>query len=69
MIRLLKTSPPLEPGDRVRIRPGRDKQWRQAEVLRRSYVVRDQQGTVFRRNETNHRYPSRPVILKTTSSD
>ena len=45
-----KDLPPLEPGDRVRIRPGRDKQWRQAEVLPRSYVVRDQQGTVFRRN-------------------
>ena len=42
--------PPLEPGDRVRVRPGRDKQWRQAEVLPRSYVVKDQQGTVFRRN-------------------
>ena len=45
-----KDLPPLEPGDRVRIRPGRDKQWRQAEVLPRSYVVRDQQGKMFRRN-------------------
>ena len=38
-----KDLPPLKPGYRVRIRPGREKQWRQAEVLPRSYVVRDQQ--------------------------
>ena len=45
-----KDLPPLESIDRVRVRPGRDKQWRQAEGVPRSYVVRDQQGTVFRRN-------------------
>ena len=45
-----KDLPLLEPGDRVRIRPRRDKQWRQAEVLPRSYVVREQQDKMFRRN-------------------
>ena len=42
--------PPLEPGDRVRIRPGRENQWRKAEILPRSYVVQDERGRVFRRN-------------------
>jgi len=42
--------PPLEPGDKVRIRPGSEHQWRKAEVLPRSYVVQDERGRVYRRN-------------------
>lgn len=45
-----KDLPPLEPGAKVRIRPGREKQWRKAEVLPRSYLVKDERGSVFRRN-------------------
>ena len=30
--------PPLEAGDKVRIRPNRDREWRKAEVLPRSYL-------------------------------
>jgi hypothetical protein len=42
--------PPLQVGDRVRIRPNQDREWRKAEVLPRSYVVKDEQGRVYRRN-------------------
>ncbi|CAB3983249.1 Hypothetical predicted protein [Paramuricea clavata] len=42
--------PPLDVGDKVRIRPNRDNKWRSAEVLPRSYVVRDESGSVYRRN-------------------
>ena len=42
--------PPLEAGDKVRIRPNRDKEWRKAEVLPRSYLLEDEQGRIYRRN-------------------
>ena len=42
--------PPLQAGDKVRIRPNKAKEWRKAEVLPRSYVVQDEQGHVYRRN-------------------
>ena len=42
--------PPLEAGDKVRIRPNRDREWRKAEVLPRSYLQQDEQGHVYRRN-------------------
>lgn len=42
--------PPLEAGEKVRIRPNREKLWRKAEVLPRSYVVQDERGRVYRRN-------------------
>ena len=45
-----KDLPQLEAGDKVRIRPGSDKLWRKAEVLPRSYVVKDERGRVYRRN-------------------
>ena len=41
---------PLEAGDKVRIRPNRDKEWRQAEVLPRSYLLQDERGRVYIRN-------------------
>ena len=42
--------PPLEAGDKVRIRPNRDKEWRKAEVLPQSYLLQDERGRVYRRN-------------------
>ena len=42
--------PPLEVGDKVRIRPNRGQQWRKAEVLPRSYLLEDEQGRIYRRN-------------------
>jgi len=42
--------PPLDVGDRVRIRPNRAKEWSKAEVLPRSYLLEDERGHVFRRN-------------------
>ena len=47
--------PPLEPGDKVRIRPNRDRVWRKAEVIRRSYLLQYEQGRVYRpnRRQTN----------------
>lgn len=45
-----KDLPPLEEGDKDRIRPGREKLWRKAEVLPRSYIVKDERGRVYRRN-------------------
>ncbi|XP_032230541.2 uncharacterized protein K02A2.6-like [Nematostella vectensis] len=42
--------PPLEVGDKVRVRVNKDKEWCKAEVLPRSYVVEDEKGRVFRRN-------------------
>ena len=42
--------PPLEAGDKVRIRPNRHREWRKAEVLPRSYLVQDERGCVYRRN-------------------
>ena len=42
--------PPLEEGEKVRIRPNGEKLWRKAEVLPRSYVVKDERGRVYRRN-------------------
>ena len=42
--------PPLEVGDKVRIRPNRDREWRKAEVLPRSYLLEDERGRVYRRN-------------------
>ena len=42
--------PPLNAGDKVRIPPNRDREWRKAEVLPRSYLVQDERGCVYRRN-------------------
>lgn len=42
--------PPLEPGDKVGIRPNRDRIWRKAEVLVQSYLLQDEHGRVYRRN-------------------
>ncbi|XP_031564138.1 uncharacterized protein K02A2.6-like [Actinia tenebrosa] len=42
--------PPLQAGEKVRIRPNQAKEWRKAEVLPRSYVVRDVQGHTYRRD-------------------
>ncbi|XP_048582219.1 uncharacterized protein K02A2.6-like [Nematostella vectensis] len=42
--------PPLQVGDKVRIRPNREAEWRKAEVLPRSYLLGDERGRVFRRN-------------------
>ncbi|XP_028514512.1 uncharacterized protein K02A2.6 [Exaiptasia diaphana] len=42
--------PPLQVGDKVRIRPNRETEWRKAEVLPRSYLVGDERGRVYRRN-------------------
>lgn len=41
--------PPLQVGDKVRIRPNRETEWRKAEVPR-SYLLRDERGCVYRRN-------------------
>ena len=40
--------PPLQAGDKVRIRPNRETEWRKAEVLPRSYLLGDERGRVFR---------------------
>ena len=45
-----KDLPPLEVGDKVRIRSNREREWRKAEVLPRSYLLEDNQGRVYRRN-------------------
>ena len=45
-----KGLPPLEEGDKVRIRPNREQEWREAEVLPRSYLLEDDQGRIYRRN-------------------
>ena len=42
--------PPLAAGDKVRIRPNRDREWRKAEVLPRSYLLQDERGHIYRRN-------------------
>ena len=42
--------PPLNAGDKVRIRPNRDREWRKAEVLPRSYLGQDERECVYRRN-------------------
>ena len=42
--------PLREAGDKVQIRPNRDKEWRKAEVLPRSYLLQDERGRVYRRN-------------------
>ena len=36
-----KDLPPLQVGDKVRIRPNREREWRKAEVLPRSYLLED----------------------------
>ena len=41
--------PTLEAGDHVRIY--KDRQWRKAEVLPRSYIARDERGQMFKRNQ------------------
>ena len=38
-----KDIPPLEVGDKVRIRPNREREWRKAEVLPRPYLLEDDQ--------------------------
>ena len=42
--------PPLQVGDKVRIRRNQKTEWRKAEVLPRSYLLGDEHGRVFRRN-------------------
>ena len=59
--------PPLEAGDKVRIRPNRDKEWRKAEVLPRSYLLQDERGRVYRRNRKQiisvpNDHPMRPQL-------
>ena len=57
--------PPLEAGDHVRIY--KDRQWRKAEVLPRSYIVRDERGQVFRRNRRHIlATPNDPPIVVST---
>ena len=41
--------PPLEAGNKVRIRPNRDRIWCKATVLPRAYFVQDERGCVYRR--------------------
>ena len=45
-----KALPALQVGDKVRIRPNKETEWRKAEVLPRSYLLEDERGHVFRRN-------------------
>ena len=60
-----KDLPPLEAGDHVRIY--RDRQWRKAEILPRSYIVRDERGQVFRRNRRHIlATPNDPPIVIST---
>lgn len=47
---LSRDLPPLEDGDKIRIRVNKEKEWRKAEVLLRSSVVEDEKERVFRRN-------------------
>lgn len=59
--------PPLEAGDKVRIRPNRDTEWRKAEVLPRSYLLQDEQGRIYRRNRKQiisvpNDHPMRPQL-------
>ena len=59
--------PPLEAGDKVRIHPNRDREWRKAEVLPRSYLLQDEQGRVYRRNRKQiisvpNDHPMRPQL-------
>ena len=42
--------PPLEVGDKVRIRPNREREWHKAGVLTRSYLLEDDQGRIYRTN-------------------
>ena len=60
--------PPLEVGDKVRIRPNRDREWRKAEVLPRSYLLEDERGRVYRRNRRQiisvpNDHPMSPQLL------
>lgn len=64
--------PPLQAGDKVRIRPNKETEWRKAEILPRSYLLEDERGHVFRRNRrqivhTPNDQPMRPrpIILPT----
>ena len=59
--------PPLEAGDKVRIRPNRDREWCKAEVLPRSYLLQDERGRVYRRNRKQiisvpNDHPMRPQL-------
>ena len=59
--------PQLEPGDKVRIRPNRDREWRKAEILPRSYLLQDERGRVYRRNRKQiisvpNDHPMRPQL-------
>ena len=47
-----KDLPPLVVGDKVRIRPNREQEWRKAEVLPRSYLLEDDQGRIYRKHRT-----------------
>jgi len=60
--------PPLEAGDKVRIRPNRDREWRKAEVLPRSSILQDEQGLVYRKNRRQiisvpNDHPMHPKLL------
>ena len=57
--------PPLQVGDKVRIRPNRETEWRKAEVLPRSYLLGDECGRVFRRNIYWNIY-STPFVMTAT---
>ena len=46
----IRNLPPLEPGDKVWIRPNRDRVWCEAEVFPLSYLMRNEQRCVYRRN-------------------
>jgi len=59
--------PLLEAGDKLRIRPNRDREWRKAEVLPRSYLLQDEQRRVYRRNRKQitsvpNDHPMRPQL-------
>ena len=65
--------PPLEPGDKVRIHPNRDRVWRKAEVFPRSYLLQDEQGRVYRRNRRQimsvpNDHPMTPQLSDSPSS-
>ena len=65
--------PPLEPGDKVRIRPNRDSVWRKAEVLPRSYLLQDEKGRLYRRNRIQiilvpNDHPMTPQLSDSPSS-
>ena len=68
-----KDLPPLEPGEKVRIRPNRDRVWRKAEVLPQSYLLQDEQGRVYRRNRRHiilvpNDHPMTPQLSDSPSS-